>query len=246
MQRPVNYDLSGLPVHLLLINNTYDDSKKAESVLPPLPHRRHNDALMIKTLCFNHSRGPERSTAFRVCQGSNLTVEKMRKKVASFMRQVEEAVKKDGAAVTLFHFSGYGTRLEADTDEAVLCSADHGPSMKRESFRILHDYLHPLSDVPGMHMLLLDCCHLNSSPYFPFMLPNLPPRFHALYTNDSQQGDPTTLTSPLTDTWCKQLYTHCVEDHSKLVRISLQSALPTPFFAYECSTLHNHYSFIIG
>lgn len=229
----VPYDLSETPIYALIVTNCYEK----ESSLPPLGDRKNNGELMRKTLCGDNRVG-------FLSTLENGTSAEIKAIVQTFISHVRKAVNEYGYAVTLFYFSGYGTRREADTDQAILCGNDYTDRTRGDAFRLEADYLHALEEMPGLHMLLMDCSDINQSPHFTFAIPNLPPRFHALHTEERQAGDTTTLTSPLTQIWCAQSHIpSSLEEHAKRVRISMLLGSSTPYKAYESSTLLNHFEF---
>lgn len=234
MQQQAEYDLTSQPIYALLINNTYTDPG---SLAPSLPNRANNENMMTRRL--------SKYNNIYLTQVSNLNARGLKTVTTSFIDLVKESTKEHGQpVVTLFYFSGYGTRREEDADEAILCGTDFKPSLRGDAFRILPDYIEPLATVPGIHMLLMDCVQINFA--YSFLMPSLPPRFHALYTNYcacKDGGDATTLRSPMTLAWCElSLQGYSIEELSKRVRIVLMG-LSTPIPVYECSTLHNHFVF---
>jgi hypothetical protein len=232
MQLEVPYDLSATEsVHVLMIHNTYDSTT---GCLPSLVDRKDNASLLRATL-----EGLKSVSITSLC---NVTSSEMREATAKFVKGAEEKVDTDGHVVTLFYFSGYGVGYEADREESFLCTEDCMEKSLELPYRLNADYLQLMQRVPGLHMLLLDCCDVNGS--LRFRLPVLPPRFHALYTDESQAGFIDVQASPLTRVWCDQLHLPgSLEDHAKRVRISLLLSYDKPFTSYECSTLLNHFEF---
>ena len=232
MQVEVAYDLSQTEVvHVLIIHNTHET---AGSSLPSLADRRDNASLLVSTL--------EKLKPVRITSVYNATGSEMRDTTARFIRSAQKKVDKDGHVVTLFYFSGYGLGYEADREDSILCGEDYNDKSLEVPYRLDAEYFQFMQSVPGLHMLLLDCCHVNGS--FRFRMPVLPPRFHALYTDVAQPGFSDSHVSPLTRVWCA--HTHLpdsLEDHSKRVRVSLLLCYEKPFTSYECSTLLNHFEF---
>ena len=224
----VPYDLTGSRIYALAINNTYVDS-----ALPTLSNRMHNENLMTKRLA---DCQPSELEVW-----SNLTSKAIKEVVSKFLCRVKAAAKNEGPVVTLFYFSGYGTTRDGDREQSILCGIDYERSARHQPFRLLFDYMALLHDLPGMHMLLLDCDSLEK--HFDFTVPPLPASFHVFSTTHAHLDDPLTLTSALTRTWCK--YTQVpgsLEEVCKRVRIELTQSYG-PAIVNECSTLLNHFCF---
>jgi hypothetical protein len=232
MQIDVPYDLSNTEsVHVLIIHNTHTTDS---STLPALIDRKENGSLLSSTL--------KKLKPVSITSLCNATTTEMKEVTAKFVSEANEKVDKDGHVVTLFYFSGYAIGYTADRDDSVLCGEDYSEKNRECPYRLDAEYLHLMEKVSGLHMLLLDCCHLDGS--FRFRLPVLPPRFHALYTDESQAGFSDLQASPLTRVWCAHAHLPAsLEDHAKRVRISLLLSYDKAFSSYECSTLLNHFEF---
>lgn len=227
----IPYDLTGQPIYALVVGNTYagDDDESFS-----LPRRNANDVHVAQRL--------REYSGTHLTHAHNQTGSNLKQLVTSFLRKINEATKNSngGPVVTFFYFSGFGTLREDDVDQAILCGTDYKNKLRGEAFRLLFDYIDPLSTVPGLHMLLLDCGHLQHS--LPFDVPHLPPRFHVFYTNESSVGDEKKLVTPLTQLWCSLSSQNLsVEQLCKGVRMALVHWPKTA--VYECSTLHNHFVF---
>ena len=232
-EQQIPYDLSSHPIQVLIISNTHDTGRP----LPFLPYRSKNASRLEGIL-------PKNAVTTICC--SDATSDDMQSITKQFLSKVEDVAKGGNPVVTLFYFSGYGTRLDDDADQAVLCGTDHNEKnfFRARPYRLLFDYIHPVSRFPGVHMLLMDCAGIETGVHFSFMMPRLEARFHALYTTDDQMGSHKTGTSPLTETWCSLVRAKpsSIEDLSKAVRISMVSQAPY-LNAHECSTLYNHFTF---
>ena len=219
------YDLSDLTIHALLINNTYSET----TYLPQLKDRILNSDLMTRTLSqFPHC----------ITRCDNLTSKEMQEKTRLFSTDMTKLAEKEGAVVTLLYFSGFGTRCDYDPDDTFLCGIDYTARYRDLPYRLMADYLYPLSKLDGIHMLVLDVCDITKDGIaYPFIMPQLPARFHALFTTNNRQWQNND--DSLTKRWCDiPPRALSIEKRSSFVRRQSQK-----FIVNEYSTLYNQFVF---
>lgn len=226
MKKDIPYDLSHLAINALLINNTYNET----TYLSQLNDRILNNDLMIKGL--SHLPGS-------VSRYDNLTSKEMKEKTQLFATDVTKRAEKDGAVVTLLYFSGFGTRCDYDFADTFLCGTDYTTRYRDlHPYRLMADYLYPLSKLKGVHMLVLDVCDITKSNEYPFVMPQLPLRFHALFTTNNRewQNNDTSLTKRWCDMWSTS---QSIERKGRCVR----GSEPQKYIINEHSTLLNQFIF---